>query len=280
MHSCYTGTYDKISPSTPGETIQPAVNKTLLLHAFCSPDGHMRAAGNPCTVRIHEAMAASPARGSTSTSCATWQTAKREAVVRCWTADAKPIQCCGHGLLCCASVWLDIWGGAGSLLMGDSAIECSRRGDIIWLGFAPVPLEEITTPDWLAEEFHIRATTCSSTIDTAGYLVAELPADSDLSQVDPPGTELAAHTARALLVTCPVNPGACSREESFHYRYFAPQYGVPEDPATGSAMRVLTQYWNGRGLTGTVQARQCSTEGGLLWGEAANDRIRVGGHVA
>lgn len=164
--------------------------------------------------------------------------------------------------------------------MGDSAIECSRRGDIIWLGFAPVTLEKITTPDWLAKDFHIRATRCSSTTDAAGYLVAELPAGSDLSRIDPPGTELAAHTARALIVTCPVDPGASSNEESFHYRYFAPQYGVPEDPATGSAMRVLTQYWHGRGLNGKVQARQCSRGGGLLWGEAANEKIWVGGHVA
>jgi PhzF family phenazine biosynthesis protein len=47
-------------------------------------------------------------------------------------------------------------------------------------------------------------------------------------------------------------------------RFFAPYYGVPEDPVTGSAHCALTPFWAKRLGKKTLKARQASTRGGDL----------------
>ena len=47
-------------------------------------------------------------------------------------------------------------------------------------------------------------------------------------------------------------------------RFFAPYYGVPEDPVTGSAHCALTPFWARRLGKNTLKARQASPRGGDL----------------
>ena len=47
-------------------------------------------------------------------------------------------------------------------------------------------------------------------------------------------------------------------------RFFAPHYGVPEDPVTGSAHCALTPFWARRLDKKTLKARQASPRGGDL----------------
>lgn len=47
-------------------------------------------------------------------------------------------------------------------------------------------------------------------------------------------------------------------------RFFAPYYGVPEDPVTGSAHCALTPFWSKRLGKKTLKARQASPRGGDL----------------
>jgi len=47
-------------------------------------------------------------------------------------------------------------------------------------------------------------------------------------------------------------------------RFFAPHYGVPEDPVTGSAHCALTPFWAKRLGKKTLKARQASARGGDL----------------
>lgn len=47
-------------------------------------------------------------------------------------------------------------------------------------------------------------------------------------------------------------------------RFFAPHYGVPEDPVTGSAHCALTPFWAKRLSKKTLKARQASPRGGDL----------------
>jgi predicted PhzF superfamily epimerase YddE/YHI9 len=63
----------------------------------------------------------------------------------------------------------------------------------------------------------------------------------------------------------------------FVSRYFAPTYGVPEDPVTGSAHCALTPYWAKRLGKSRLHARQLSERGGELWCEMAGDRVSLRG---
>ena len=74
-------------------------------------------------------------------------------------------------------------------------------------------------------------------------------------------------------------------------RMFAPEYGVPEDPATGSSTGPLAAFMMRHALmptkTGTRRLSEQGTSMGrrsilqiLIHGEAGRDGIEVGGHVA
>jgi PhzF family phenazine biosynthesis protein len=65
----------------------------------------------------------------------------------------------------------------------------------------------------------------------------------------------------------------------FVSRYFAPNYGVDEDPVTGSAHCVLTPYWAARLGKEQLLARQISARGGELTCTLRGDRVTLAGHA-
>jgi len=62
-------------------------------------------------------------------------------------------------------------------------------------------------------------------------------------------------------------------------RFFAPAFGIPEDPVTGSAHCFLTPYWTKRLGKTQLHARQLSERGGELWCEMAGDRVILKGRA-
>ena len=68
-------------------------------------------------------------------------------------------------------------------------------------------------------------------------------------------------------------------DADFVSRYFAPSYGIPEDPVTGSAHCVLTPYWTERLGRSKLYARQLSERGGQLWCEMAGERVHIRGNA-
>ena len=63
-------------------------------------------------------------------------------------------------------------------------------------------------------------------------------------------------------------------------RFFAPYYGVPEDPVTGSAHCALTPFWAKRLSKKTLKARQASPRGGDLFCTDDGDRTIIQGDCA
>jgi PhzF family phenazine biosynthesis protein len=66
-------------------------------------------------------------------------------------------------------------------------------------------------------------------------------------------------------------------EVDFVSRYFAPSYGIPEDPVTGSAHCALAPYWAHRLGKPKLHARQLSERGGEVWCEVTGDRVLLKG---
>ena len=66
----------------------------------------------------------------------------------------------------------------------------------------------------------------------------------------------------------------------FVSRYFAPNQGVDEDPATGSSHCLLTPYWAGRLGKQELRAQQISARVGDLVCTLRGDRITLAGHAA
>lgn len=76
-----------------------------------------------------------------------------------------------------------------------------------------------------------------------------------------------------------VSVTAPGKESDFVSRYFAPSYGIPEDPVTGSAHCALTPYWAERLGKTHLHARQISERGGELRCEMAGGRVIIKGNA-
>jgi predicted PhzF superfamily epimerase YddE/YHI9 len=72
---------------------------------------------------------------------------------------------------------------------------------------------------------------------------------------------------------------APGEDADFVSRYFAPSYGVPEDPVTGSTHCSLAPYWGQRLGKKKLHARQISERGGELWCEVKGERVILKGNA-
>ena len=63
----------------------------------------------------------------------------------------------------------------------------------------------------------------------------------------------------------------------FSSRFFAPNFGIDEDPVTGSAHAQLAPYWSDKLGESKLRARQLSTRGGELVCEVVGQRILISG---
>ncbi len=83
-------------------------------------------------------------------------------------------------------------------------------------------------------------------------------------------------SCRSLIVTA----AGDSKPYDMVSRFFAPHYGVPEDPVTGSAHATLTPFWAKRLGKKSLKARQASPRGGDLYCTDAEDRTILQGDCA
>ena len=94
-----------------------------------------------------------------------------------------------------------------------------------------------------------------------GYALAILRSIKQIKTAKPNLRILARCSRRALIISAPA-------QGKTHYvmRYFAPQYGVDEDAATGSANGFLMQYWARQLGKKRLVGQQLSRQGGLFYG--------------
>ncbi|MRX26612.1 PhzF family phenazine biosynthesis protein [Kangiella sp. HZ709] len=193
------------------------------------------------------------------------------------------IQVCGHGLL----ALLNILKIKRLLTIGYHLELPSMQVDFniseqIWLGFAPVPIsngvdnrvELDCKYPWLKNAFSEIPNKVTVVGDSNGYLIAEWPVAKDLKGLEVNLERLQKNTSRALIATQGANA-----HSDFNLRYFAPQHGVDEDPATGSAVRVLTSYWHPKLKKSSYKALQLSNQGGLIYSKAAENKIWISGNL-
>ena len=73
---------------------------------------------------------------------------------------------------------------------------------------------------------------------------------------------------------------ARSASYDFVARFFAPKYGINEDPVTGSAFTQLTPYWSSVLGKTELSAKQVSWRGGEVRCAVVGDRVRIRGKAA
>jgi predicted PhzF superfamily epimerase YddE/YHI9 len=84
---------------------------------------------------------------------------------------------------------------------------------------------------------------------------------------------IAKATARGIIAT------ARGSQVDFVSRFFAPQFGIPEDPVTGSAHTTLTPYWAKELGKLELTALQLSKRRGALKCRLRKDRVEIAGQA-
>jgi len=85
--------------------------------------------------------------------------------------------------------------------------------------------------------------------------------------------------SRGLIVTAETDGGDPFEDVDIVTRYFAPQYGVDEDPVTGSIHCALVPVWAERLGRKELRSRQISRRGGILECTLRGDRVGIAGRV-
>jgi predicted PhzF superfamily epimerase YddE/YHI9 len=224
---------------------------------------------------LRESPTGSPPPGL-HTQCQSWRINDDVCAVRCWSPADTEIRLCGHGLLCCGAAWFAQDQAVSQLEMNGLRAAFHADGDRFWIGLPSISCAACRVPHWINEFFPVPPWRAAEAGDDEGYLVLEWPEGFDLHTLPIPTYALGRRTKRALIVTCRDTRSASA---DVQLRYFAPQHGVPEDTATGSAMRVLATYWLNRDLSDQLLAQQCSSYGGELRSRVSGELTWVGGKV-
>ncbi len=196
-----------------------------------------------------------------------------------WFTPSVEVDLCGHATLAAAHVMFHERGQAGDRVTFDSRsgeLVVRRRSDgKLELDFPATPVAAETDPsvaEAVTQALGQRPVWLGRSRFDRFAVVQDAAAVQALS-LDP--ALVAAAGGRGMIVTA-----AGGADCDFVSRFFAPQSGIVEDPATGSAHCALAPYWAGQLGGEKFFARQLSARGGELWCEMAGDRVRIAGDSA
>ncbi|HXH80138.1 PhzF family phenazine biosynthesis protein [Nocardioides sp.] len=182
-----------------------------------------------------------------------------------WFTPTTEVALCGHATLASAH-WL--W-EAGVLPEDAVAVFTTRSGRLtaerdggrVVLDFpAARPVEEPASPDLLAAldgTVPVWTGVTSHPDPAERNVMAVLDSAEAVRSLTPDLQAVARLPAGGLIVT------AAGGDAAVVSRYFAPAYGIPEDPVTGSAHCTIGPYWRDA-LGATLAAEQASPRGGEL----------------
>lgn len=193
-----------------------------------------------------------------------------------WFTPAAEVDLCGHATLASAHV---LW-EAGHLPADAQArfytksglLTAQRNGDWIELDFPAEPETEAEAPPILADALGTTPQYVGQ--NRLDYLV-EVGSAETLRRLQPDFTLLKTLASRGVMVTS----RADSPDFDFFSRYFAPSFGIDEDPVTGSTHCCLGPYWQRRLGKDSLVAYQASARGGVLRVQVKGDRVLLGGQA-
>jgi PhzF family phenazine biosynthesis protein len=193
-----------------------------------------------------------------------------------WFTPAVEVDLCGHATLASAHV---LW-ERGALAPEETArfhtksglLTAVRRKDWIELDFPATPDEPAEAPPGLVEALGATPQYVGKSI--FDYLV-EVDSEETVRGLRPDLRFLATLGTRGVVVTS----RSASPDFDFVSRYFAPAFGIDEDPVTGSTHCCLAPFWSRRLGKTSFLAKQISARGGVLKLELTGDRVRIGGQA-
>ena len=192
-----------------------------------------------------------------------------------WFTPMTEVELCGHATLASAHV---LWEAERLARTEPARFHTRFRGllsaewkdDAIELDFPADPPEPASLPEGLADALGVEA---KETMQArAGYLI-EVADQDEVRRAQPDFAGLAGY--ESVIVTSAAGDSGAD----FVSRYFAPRYGIDEDPVTGAAHCALGPYWAARLGRDNLVGYQASARGGTVTVRVEGDRVGLGGRA-
>lgn len=190
-----------------------------------------------------------------------------------WFTPTTEVDLCGHATLASGHLLLNVLGRCGDEVSFETRsghLTVARDGDLLALDLPTLAAQPAELPNVLLEGLGCRP---QELLAATNYL-AVFASEQEVRSIQPDFAALAKCDPYGVIVTAP------GKEADFVSRFFAPSYGIDEDPVTGSAHCTLTPYWAQRLGKKQLRARQISRRGGELACEDRGQRTRVSGRCA
>lgn len=187
-----------------------------------------------------------------------------------WFTPAKEVDLCGHATLATAHVLFNILGYTEPAITfatrsGDLTVK--REGDILQMDFPAIAANPCEVPETLIQGIGVRP----REVLAADDYITVFDDEETIRSITPNHTILKELELRGVIVTAPGN------DVDFVSRFFAPKFGVAEDPVTGPAHCQLAPYWAARLGKNKLFARQLSKRGGSITCEVVGERVLLSG---
>jgi predicted PhzF superfamily epimerase YddE/YHI9 len=207
-------------------------------------------------------------------------------VAESYAPDGRRIQFCGHGALAAAWVALqELEPDAQSIAFRNEQFSWQARRDdsaagCIVLAYPRPPQVACAVPEFSATCLGDQPVAAAMVGGESDYLILELASAQAVQELQPDFLAIVAATERALIVTAAQTFATGSGDKlGCVFRYFAPQYGNPEDAATGSAAVQLAAYWSPRINVANFLAHQLSPQGAWMQLGCHANTVELAGRV-
>lgn len=187
-----------------------------------------------------------------------------------WFTPVKEVKLCGHATLATAHVLFTILGYAEPAITfatRSGNLIVKRDGDTLQMDFPAITVSPCEIPEALVQGIGVRP----SAVLAADDYIAVFADEEIVRAITPDHSLLSQLDLRGVIVTAPGD------DVDFVSRFFAPKYGIPEDPVTGSAHCKLAPYWANRLGKNKLSARQVSKRGGSITCEVVGERVLLSG---
>ncbi len=187
-----------------------------------------------------------------------------------WFTPTVEVDLCGHATLATSFV-LARSGHAGPFRYHtrSGVLTASVSGAEIELDFPAHPFARVSTPDGLAAALGAEPLE----VVQSARLVAVLASPAQVAALRPDVAAIAARFDGAVAVTAAGGVDGADITS----RYFAPGYGIDEDPVTGSLHTQLVPYWAETLGKTMLVCHQASARGGMMTCTLAGERVRLRG---
>ncbi len=189
-----------------------------------------------------------------------------------WFTPVSEVDLCGHATLAAAYVLFNILGYKEDKIEFDSKsgiLTVAKDNEWLVMDFPAQPPVSCDIPEEIIKAFNIEPIECLKSEDFIVVFEREI----DIESAHPDFGHLIKLDLRGVIIT------AKSSRYDFVARFFAPKYGIPEDPVTGSAYTQLAPYWVSKIGPKRFSVKQMSSRGGELTCELVGDRVLISGRA-